>query len=147
MSRRHAKGLWSEANGSKRMSPWVVSLRNETHLVCVVAWWDGVRRCTTIIVKILLFFPQDFALLQGRLVEIVQTWPLISLLRYHPGCRCLLSSVFEWKAVSVRNNFYCKIQKTQLIVVYDIKYLLHIYYLLNSRDRWSQGFFISSAVL
>lgn len=85
------------------------------------------------------FFLKDFAWLQGRVVEVIQTQPLIFMLHYHPDCGCLLSSVFGWKAVSVRNNFHWKIQKTQLTVVYDVSTFV-IYYLLNRRYRWSQCF-------
>lgn len=112
--------------GKKNESP---SCPKETHLECVVAWLGGARKCWTVAVTILLLF-QDFALLRGGIVEVIQTQPLIFLLHYPPDCGCLLSSVWGWKAVSIRNHFHCKIQKTQLI------WYKSIYDLVHWRCRW-----------
>ena len=87
------------------------------------------------------FFPQDFALLWGWVVAIVQTWPLISRLRHHPACGWLLTSVLGWKAISVRNDFCWKIQKTNRCLRYK-----YINYLPSGTDRWSQGLFVRSAL-
>lgn len=83
------------------------------HLVSLemCSWGTWVRRTKTV-----------FAIVGGRVAEVIQPLSTRFFTRCHLACGCLLSFVFGWKTLSLRFSFYYKLRKpnSQLFGLCDL---------------------------